>query len=231
MHKIKLFFMFLFSTLIISSCAIPTPYKMASSPEKFGYYNSLLQQDIYEITFNGNADTSSTKAYDYALLRAAETCYENGYITNNPGFTDLFNEKEIKDKIQPIIDKKLDKLKNFPCLIKEWINVDNELLCFSICAFPDLDGKFDCHVNNQCFSKEDPFDNLQKEINKKNEKFDKYLKKCDECFLLIYNPDSSKGNYCHFTDKLKKKFFSYKFTNIFFYDEDSNISIQLKKEK
>ena len=36
---------------------------------------------MYEITFNGNSDTSVTTAQDYALLRAAETCLENGYKT------------------------------------------------------------------------------------------------------------------------------------------------------
>ncbi|MBQ3835358.1 MAG: hypothetical protein II816_07600 [Elusimicrobia bacterium] len=79
MNKLKLFFVFLVATIILSSCA--TSYKKASSPEGCGYYDSILQQDIYEVTFNGNEYTSSTKAHDYALLRAAETCLENGYTT------------------------------------------------------------------------------------------------------------------------------------------------------
>ena len=36
----------------------------------------------------------------------------------NPGFIDHFNEKEIKSKLYPIIDKKIEELKNFPSLIK-----------------------------------------------------------------------------------------------------------------
>lgn len=147
----------------------------------------------------------------------------------NPGFIDRFNEKEIRTKIEPIIEQSLEKLKNTPYFIKETIEVNNEWLTFSICGFPNIDGKFDCHVNNQCFSWEDPFKELQEEIDKKNEKFDSYLKNCDECFLLVCNPDVSKGNYCHFTDKLKTHKFSYKFTNIFFYDEDSKTTICLKK--
>ena len=151
----------------------------------------------------------------------------------NPGFTALFNkkEKEIKSKIEQIVDKNLEKLKNFPRLIKETIEVNSELLTFSISGFSNINNKFDCRVNNQSFSKEDSFKELQDEINKKNEKLDNYIKQCDECFLLIYNPDSSKGNYCHFTDELNKQKFSYRFSNVFFYDEDSKAAICLKKNK
>ena len=78
MKKIKIVVMFL-CVFLISACA--TSYKKAGSPTGTGYYDYLLQQGMYEITFNGNSDTSITTAQDYALLRAAETCIENGYQT------------------------------------------------------------------------------------------------------------------------------------------------------
>lgn len=78
-----------------------------------------------------------------------------------------------------------------------------------------MNGKFDCQVNNECFSKEDPFDELQEEIDKKNKKINSYLKNCDKCFLLIYLPDVSHGNYCHFTKKLDKHNFYSKFEDIY----------------
>ncbi len=155
-------------------------------------------------------------------------------ILRNPGFTNVFNkkEKEIKSKIEQIVEKNLEQLKVFPSLIKETIEVNNELLTFSISGFPNgHNNNFDCFVNNECFSREDPFDDLQKEIDKKNKKFDNYLKNCEECFLLIYSPDVSKGNYCHFTDKLNSKIFSYKFSKVFLYDEDSKTVICLKNKK
>ena len=65
--------------ILISSCA--TTYKKASSLTGTGYSDSVLQQGMYEITFNGNSDTQVTTAQDYALLRAAEICLENGYQT------------------------------------------------------------------------------------------------------------------------------------------------------
>jgi hypothetical protein len=78
MNIFKLIVMFL-CTILITSCA--TAYKQAKSPTSTGYYDTLLQQGMYEITFNGNADTSTTTAQDYTLLRAAEVCIENGYKT------------------------------------------------------------------------------------------------------------------------------------------------------
>lgn len=65
--------------LLVTSCA--TTYERAKSPTGTGYYDTLLQQGMYEVTFNGNSDTSPTTAQDFALLRAAETCLENGYKT------------------------------------------------------------------------------------------------------------------------------------------------------
>ena len=78
MKNFKIILMFL-CVLFISSCA--TTYKKASSLTGTGYSDSVLQQGMYEITFNGNSDTQVTTAQDYALLRAAEICLENGYQT------------------------------------------------------------------------------------------------------------------------------------------------------
>ena len=78
MNKFRIIIAF-FCVLFISACA--TTYERAKSPTGTGYYDTLLQQGMYEITFNGNSDTSVTIAQDYALLRAAETCLENGYKT------------------------------------------------------------------------------------------------------------------------------------------------------
>lgn len=65
--------------ILVTSCA--TTYRQAKSPTGEGYYDTLLQQDMYEISFNGNSETSPSTAQDYALLRAAESCIENGYKT------------------------------------------------------------------------------------------------------------------------------------------------------
>ncbi len=78
MNKIKFVIMFL-CMILVTSCA--TTYRQAKSPTGEGYYDTLLQQDMYEITFNGNSETSPATAQDFALLRAAETCLENGYKT------------------------------------------------------------------------------------------------------------------------------------------------------
>ena len=86
MNKLKIIVIFL-CAILISSCS--TTYKRASVPESVGYYDSILQENMYEVTFNGNSDISSTTAQDYALLRAAEICIENGYKT-----FDIINSKD-----------------------------------------------------------------------------------------------------------------------------------------
>ncbi|MBQ9270767.1 MAG: hypothetical protein IJ218_00675 [Alphaproteobacteria bacterium] len=141
----------------------------------------------------------------------AKTPQEMMEAAYNPGFWDIYNQKAFKSGIEDIIDRNIENLKQWPCFVKESINVQDEYFNISITAFPDMEGKFDCAVNNECYSKENPFDELQEKINKKNEKFDSYLKKCDKCYLLIYLPDVSKGNYCYFTGLLKKHIFHSKF--------------------
>jgi len=66
-------------TFLCGACA--TPYKQASKPSSKGYYDTLLQEGVYDISFNGNDETSLKRVKDYALLRAAEVCLENGFVT------------------------------------------------------------------------------------------------------------------------------------------------------
>lgn len=145
----------------------------------------------------------------------ARTYKEMMEAAYNPGFWDIYNKKEIKSGIEDIISRNIENLKRWPCFVKESINVQDEYFNISITAFPDMDGKFDCAVNNECYSKENPFDELQEKIDNKNKKIDNYLKKCDKCYLLIYLPDVSKGNYCHFTWKLKWHLFRSKFKSTY----------------
>lgn len=145
----------------------------------------------------------------------------------NPGFTDIFDKKEVKLQLERIIDTKIKELNKWPCFIKDSILIQNEYLTFSISSFPDRNGKFECFVNNECFSRENPFDELQTAIDNKNKKYNTYLNNCNECFLLIYKPDVSKGNYCHFTNKILKQQFNSKYKDVFLYDAQNNKCINL----
>lgn len=148
-------------------------------------------------------------------LHQARTYQEMMEALYNPGFWDIYNKKAIKSGIENIIDGNVGNLKKWPYFVKESIIVQNEYFNITITTFPNMNGKFDCDVNNECYSKENPFDELQTEINKKNEKIDSYLIKCDKCYLLIYLPEVSKGNYCYFTSLLKKHVFHSKFESTY----------------
>ncbi len=64
---------------LLSACA--TPYQKAKKETAKGYFDTPLQEGVYDVIFNGNGATSAKKAHDYALLRSAEVCLENGYQT------------------------------------------------------------------------------------------------------------------------------------------------------
>lgn len=145
----------------------------------------------------------------------ARTYKEMMEAVYNPGFWDIYNKHAIKSGIEQIVDRNVKKLKQWPCFIKESILVQGEYFNISISGFENMDGKFNCHVNNEWYSKENPFDELQEKIDRKNEKINSYLKKCDKCFLLIYLPDVSMGNYCHFTDELNSHKFCLNFEDIY----------------
>lgn len=73
--------LFLIMGILISLAACATPYEQARKPTAEGYFDTNLQDKVYDVTFNGNSDTNFKIAKDYALLRAAEVCLENGYQT------------------------------------------------------------------------------------------------------------------------------------------------------
>lgn len=73
----KNLFIILIATVLCVACA--TPYKAASKPTSNGYFDTMLQTGVYDITFNANEETEIKRAQDFALLRAAEVCLENGY--------------------------------------------------------------------------------------------------------------------------------------------------------
>lgn len=148
-------------------------------------------------------------------------------LAYNPGFSVIPPLKEFKNKILAFVDKNIESLKK-SFFVKDSIQIQNDYFNIAVSAYASLDGKYDCHVNNagQCI--EDPFEELQDCINKKNLKLDKYVKKCDRCFLLIVVPGYKKGNYCHFTKKLKKHKFKSEFTSIFLYNEKDCVSCILR---
>jgi len=61
--------------LALASCA--TPY--AANGLLGGYSETALAEDVYRITFKGNAYTSAERVQDFALMRAAELTIEKGY--------------------------------------------------------------------------------------------------------------------------------------------------------
>lgn len=71
MYKIA----FLMTLVFLFGCA--TPYQKIG--DTGGYQHLKLAEDVYRVTFLGNGFTEYNRAYDFALLRAAEIGKELGY--------------------------------------------------------------------------------------------------------------------------------------------------------
>lgn len=98
------------AALLAVLCACVTPYDRASRPDGDGYYDTQLQTGVYEVTFHGSDVTPNIKVRDYALLRAAEVCIENGYnsfaVLNDGDISktteDLVMQKEVFMKVSEV---------------------------------------------------------------------------------------------------------------------------------
>ena len=147
----------------------------------------------------------------------------------NPGFSKLPDTKKLKQKLQDILKNNIEKLRGgFPVL--EWIQVEEEHFKISMdpIACP-WTGKYNCHVNNAGKVKENPIDELQIRIDKKNDKIQSYSKNCAKCYLLIIVPNAYNANYCSFDNLLFEHKFNSKFENIFLYDDDTKDSCILNQ--
>ena len=94
----KLLFVICAFTLL-AGCA--TPYKQAKKETANGYFDTKLQESMYEVIFNGNENTSFAKANNFALLRSAEVCLENDYqsfdiVRKTEDFTEKAADSGIK---------------------------------------------------------------------------------------------------------------------------------------
>ncbi len=157
----------------------------------------------------------------------------NDYLKRayDPGFSDVPPIKEFKEKLQEFVKANINNLKkrNF---VKGCITIQDEYFKITIETYSFMNlGKFDCHVNNTGWCKEDPNEDLQACIDEKNNKFENYIKKCNDCYLLIILADSSKGSFCLYTDKLLKHKYTSKFKEIFFYDERKKEAYKLRAKQ
>lgn len=64
--------------LLLSACA--TPYQQIGTSIAGGYSANRLSAETFEVRFAGNAFTDPQQAYDFALLRAAETALEHNFL-------------------------------------------------------------------------------------------------------------------------------------------------------
>ncbi len=65
-------------TLLLAACAAPQPSLYAPKANRDGYADEALGKGLYQVSFQGNAETSRERVQDYCLFRAAELTLELG---------------------------------------------------------------------------------------------------------------------------------------------------------
>ena len=142
----------------------------------------------------------------------------------NPGFSKIPKKDAVNKELEYIITKNVDNLKSGK-LVQECIQIEDDYFKISIDPFIcPWTNKYDCMVNNAGMVTIDPIKELQKCIDKKNTKIDKYRTNCNKCFLLIYVPDSKCGNYYSFSENIFNHKFNSNFDKIFLYEEKTKLS-------
>lgn len=64
--------------LALAGCG-STPYQASKGAFNEGYAETQLSQNIWQVHFEGNGDTSRQQAEDFCILRGAELASQNGY--------------------------------------------------------------------------------------------------------------------------------------------------------
>lgn len=64
-------------SVIAILCGCSSPY--TAKGLMGGFTETQLDENVFRVTFKGNAYTDREKTADYCLLRCAELCIENGY--------------------------------------------------------------------------------------------------------------------------------------------------------
>lgn len=74
MIKARIILWGLIALLLLSGCT--TPYQRGG---RFGYHDSRLQENVFSVSFQGNAKCEPQDVQDYAFLRCAELCLQNDF--------------------------------------------------------------------------------------------------------------------------------------------------------
>ena len=81
----------LFLVIFLNGCATKTPYQ--SIAYSGGYSNTIIDENIFKVSFKGNGFTSKERVEDFTLLRSAEITLQYGFkyfiIINSDSYSTL----------------------------------------------------------------------------------------------------------------------------------------------
>ena len=81
----------LFLVVFLNGCVSKTPYQHIAYSG--GYSHTVIDENIFKVSFKGNGFTSKERVADFTLLRSAEITLQNGFkyfvIINNDSYSTL----------------------------------------------------------------------------------------------------------------------------------------------
>jgi hypothetical protein len=81
----------LFLVIFLNGCVTKTPYQ--SIAYSGGYSNTIIDENIFKVSFKGNGFTSKERVEDFTLLRSAEITLQYGFkyfiIINSDSYSTL----------------------------------------------------------------------------------------------------------------------------------------------
>lgn len=147
----------------------------------------------------------------------------------HPVFSILPNLQRLKDKIIEALSKRAHEIR-YGNIIQEQIEIDGEYFKITLEEWINpFTNQYDTSVNNVQRCIENPINQLQTAIDKKNKKHKSYLENCSKCFLLVVIPDTREGTYCMFNRfSLKLHNFQAKFKSVILFDSNSKRTTYVK---
>lgn len=206
----------------------PTESKTKSHAENIQALHRVGVKVVEYFQQNHNIPVSLTLEY-YDKRRDYSTRKEFLSYCYNP-VTPIFNIDY--NKLKGLIIQQIENV-GIPKwgINKEWVSLGEHTFIVTFARF--YEPYTNVQVNSIGLYVEDPYEQLQQEIDKKNHKYNSYCKQCNECHLLVISEDSSTGNCVEFSTKTFEKEYKSAFPVLYLMDFNkfSHISTNMLKIK
>jgi hypothetical protein len=190
-------------------------------------FQSCSSEQIETIAVENSQDYIIQEAKKICELKGIEPLEVHIFFGNCPDIVSA-NKKDIAFQLAHSIILRLPPKENIVEIINDYENDIPEVIhSFSIVNYSCLT-RHHWSIPRAGFIQENFTQEMQVAIDDKNKKYDGYLDKCDECWLIIDAPGDSPSSFFDPTDETKNHTYNSKFTKTFFVGGFLDNYIELK---